>query len=91
MKKRTVLFATGLLLIGYSAAVLAAAHHFNVVGESIGHTQDEAIDNAWREADETCYRSWGRSGQELTVLDQHVQPDTGYWYAKISVGCTVYD
>lgn len=91
MKKPLIATAALLLAVGYSAVALAAAHYFNVTGEGIGHTQEEAVDNAWRVADEACYQTWGQSAQQATILAQHVQPDTGYWYAKVSLGCTVYD
>jgi hypothetical protein len=38
-----------------------------------------------------CYLSWGRSTQEQTILVEEIQPDTGYWYVKLSEGCISED
>ena len=83
--------SASVFLMAVSAAALADVHHFQVIGESYGHTAEEAIDNAWREADEKCYLSWGRSGQEITVLAQWVDPASGYPYARVSLECAVED
>jgi len=80
-----------LMTVAYSAAALAAVHYFDVIGESYGHTGEEAIDNAWREADTKCYQSWGRSSQDYTVLAQWVDPETGYPSARVSLECAVED
>jgi len=91
MNQRILSVSLGLFACVCSASALAARHHFYVVGESYGHTSEEAIDNAWRVADEKCYLSWGRSDQDYTVLAEWVDPATGYPSARVSVGCTNYD
>ncbi|WP_242107140.1 hypothetical protein [Luteimonas aquatica] len=80
-----------LLTAAYSAAALADVHTFQVIGESYGHTSEEAIDNALRVADEKCYLSWGRSSQDYTVLAQWTDPESGYPAARVSLGCTTED
>jgi len=74
-----------------STTAVAARHHYDVIAESYGRSDQEAIDNAWREADEQCYRNWGRSDQDITVLETWVDPSTGYIHARVSLGCTVDD
>jgi len=91
MKKRSLAASLLLTACAYSASALADVHHFDVVGEAYGHTSEEAIDNALRVADETCYRSWGRSSQDYTVLAQWIDPGTGYPSARVSLGCTTED
>lgn len=80
-----------LTTVAASTAAFAARHHFDVIGESYGRSSAEAIDNAARDADEQCYRSWDRSDQDITVLDVWVNPATGYPHARVSLGCTVDD
>lgn len=80
-----------LVTAAFSTAALADVHHFQVIGEAYGHTPEEAIDNAVRDADEQCYRSWGRSDQDYTVIDQWVDPGNGYPHARVSLGCRTED
>ena len=91
MKKWALTGALLLTTVAASTTAFAARHHFDVIGESYGRSSEEAIDNAWRDADEQCYRSWGRSDQDITVLEVWVDPDTGYPHARVSLGCTVDD
>lgn len=74
-----------------STAALAAQHTYQVIGEAYGHTPEEAIDNAWRDADTKCYQAWGRSGQDITVLQEWVDPVNGYPTARVSLDCTSED
>lgn len=91
--KKTILSTAALVAaLGFSGAAMAwSAHYFKVYGEGYGHTAEEAVDTAARYAVEACYRTWGQSGQEITILDQYVNPQTGYWHAEVSLDCTVYD
>lgn len=89
--KTSVLAAALVLTVAYSATAAAAAHRFKVYGEAYGYTVEDAIDFAARRAFDTCYRTWGESGQEVTVLEQYLDPATGYWNARVSLDCTVYD
>lgn len=89
--KKTAIAAAALLAIGYSTAAFAAAHYFKVYGEGYGHDQQEAVDTASRYADDACYSTWGQSGQEVTVLEQYLDVESGYWHARVSLDCTVYD
>lgn len=91
MNKQFLSVSLGLLACVVSAGALAVLHHFDVIGEAYGHTSEEAIDNAWRIADEKCYRSWGRSDQGYTLLAEWFDPATGYPTARVSVGCTTED
>ena len=77
--------------LGFSTSALAAVHIFEVIGEGPGRTAEEAVENALRDADEKCYRSWGRSAQEHTVLDQWIDPATGWPFARVSLECAVED
>ncbi|MEN4904924.1 hypothetical protein [Luteimonas sp. TWI1437] len=90
MKTRTI---TGVLLLAAmsSTAAFAARHHYDVVGEGYGRTQQEALEYAERAAYEQCYNNWGQAGQELTVLAEWVDPATGYIHMRVSLGCTVDD
>lgn len=91
MKQRLICGVVLLGMLGASGAALAARHHYDVIGEYYGRSVEEAIDNAWRDADEQCYRNWGRSDQDITVLETGVDPSTGYFTARVSLGCTVDD
>jgi hypothetical protein len=91
MNKWSLSASAFLVTVACSTAALAAVHHFDVIGESYGHTSEEAIDNALRVADEKCYLSWGRSDQDYTVLAQWVDQATGYPAARVSLGCSVED
>lgn len=83
-----ILFAATLATSG---TALADRHTYQVIGEAYGHTPEEAIDNAWRDADTQCYQAWGRSGQEITVLAEWVDPTNGYPTARVSLDCTSED
>ena len=89
--KKSLLAATLVLTVAYGAAASAAAHRFKVYGEGYGHTQEEAVDTAARYASDACYRTWGEYGQDVDVLEQYVDPQTGYWHARVALDCTVYD
>ncbi|MGY1530207.1 hypothetical protein [Luteimonas sp. A649] len=88
MNKWTLSAAVVLMAAGYSADAMAARHYIQVIGESYGRSAEEAIDNAWRDADRQCYLSWGQSDQDITVLDEWIDPATGYSHARVSLGCT---
>ena len=89
MKKIFLSAAVAVAALGYSAA--AFANYYEVIGEGIGRDRDEAYEAASRDALEQCYRNWGESSQEQTILVEEVQEDTGYWYVKLSQGCVAYD
>lgn len=92
MKRHFMLASAALVMtIAYSSSALAERHRFEFTGEAIGRDQAEAEGDALREAEYACYSSWGRADQTYTVLELYPQPGTGYWYAKVSVGCTVDD
>lgn len=91
MKKSRVIASALLIAIACSASAFASLHHYQVIGEGIGHTSDEAYDAAAYDSARKCYLSWGRSTQEVTILVQQIQPETGYWYAKVSEGCISED
>ncbi len=69
------------------SALTRSLHHHQVIGEGIGHTSDDAYGAAIYDSARKCCLSWGRSTQEVTILVQQIQPETGYWYAKVSEGC----
>lgn len=77
--------------LAFSGAASADLHRYEVVGEGIGHDRDEAYEAASYDASRKCYLSWGRSTQEQTILVEEQQPDTGYWYVKLSEGCISED
>ena len=79
-----------LTTVAYSTTAFAARHHYDVIGESYGRSSEEAIDNAWRDADTQCYRNWGMSDQDITVLEVWVN-EAGYPAARVSLGCTIDD
>lgn len=87
MKKSGVIASVALLAIACSASAFAALHHYQVIGEGLGRSSDEAYEAASYDAARKCYLSWGRSTQEQTILVEEIQPDTGYWYVKLSEGC----
>lgn len=91
MNKRFLSVSLGLAACVVSVSALAARHHVEFIGESYGHTSEEAIDNAWRVADQKCYLSWGRADQDYTLLAEWIDPATGYPAARVSVGCTIDD
>lgn len=91
MNKWIVSAAVVLMAAGYSANALAARHYIEVIGEAYGRTADEAVDNAWRDADTKCYLSWGQSDQDITILAEWVDPESGYPYARVSLGCVQDD
>ncbi len=93
MKTKTsgVIASVALLSIACSASAFAALHHDQVIGEGLGRSSDEAYEAASYDAARKCYLSWGRSTQEQTILVQEIQPDTGYWYVKLSEGCISED
>ena len=91
MKKSRVTASALLIAIACSASAFAALHHYQVIGEGLGRSSDEAYEAASYEAAMKCYLSWGRSTQEQTILVEEIQPDTGYWYVKLSEGCISED
>lgn len=80
-----------LLSVGFSADALADSRYYEVIGEGIGRTRDEAYEAASYYASQRCYLNWGQSTREQTILVEEVQPDTGYWYVKLSEGCLAED
>lgn len=91
MNKYRLAATAFLATIAFSGAVFAAQHRYEVVGEGIGHDRDEAYEAASYDASRKCYLSWGRSTQEQTILIEEQQPDTGYWYVKLTEGCISED
>lgn len=91
MNKRFLSAALFAMSIAFSATAFADQHRYDVIGEGIGHTRDEAYDAASYDASRKCYLSWGRSTQEQTILVEEIQPDTGYWYVKLAEGCISED
>lgn len=91
MSKRHLTTAAFALLTAFSAAAIADQYHYQVIGEGIGHDRDEAVDAASYYASRQCYLNWGRSTGEQTILVEELQPDTGYWYVKLSEGCISED
>ncbi|MCD9027890.1 hypothetical protein LDO26_06685 [Luteimonas sp. BDR2-5] len=91
MKKSCLSASLLAIAIGCSASAFAAVHFFEVIGEGPGRTAEEAVESALRDADEKCYRSWGRSAQEHTVLAEWIDPATGWPFARVSLECRVED
>ncbi len=88
MKTSGVIASVALLC---SASAFAALHHYQVIGEGLGRSAEEAYEAASYDAARKCYLSWGHSTQEQTILVEEIQPDTGYWYVKLSEGCISED
>ncbi|WP_156170298.1 hypothetical protein [Luteimonas sp. FCS-9] len=74
-----------------STTAFAARHHYEVIGEGAGRSAQEALEYAERSAYDQCYRGWGQSDQQTTVLAEWVDPATGYFHIRVSLGCTVDD
>jgi hypothetical protein len=91
MNKRRVSTAAFLIAVAFSGAVFADQYRYEVIGEGIGHDRNEAYEAASYDASRKCYLSWGRSTQEQTILIEQQQPDTGYWYVKLTEGCISED
>lgn len=91
MNKRWVSAAAFLISAAFSGTVFADQYRYEVIGEGIGHDRNEAYEAASYDASRKCYLSWGRSTQEQTILIEEQQPDTGYWYVKLTEGCISED
>ncbi|MGO1073786.1 hypothetical protein [Lysobacter sp. CA199] len=91
MNKCGLSTAAFLISIAFSTAAFADRYRYEVIGEGIGHTRDEAYDAASYDASRKCYLNWGQSTQEQTILVEEQQPDTGYWYVKLAEGCISED
>jgi len=87
MKKYRAVGAALVMSIAFSGAALAARHHYQVIGEGYGHDRDQAYEAASYYANRACYLGWGESTQEETILVEELQPASGYWYVKLSLGC----
>ena len=91
MNKRWLSAAAILNSAAISGADIADQYPSEVNGEGIGHDRNEAYEAASYDASRKCYLSWGRSTQEQTILIEEQQPDTGYWYVKLTEGCISED
>lgn len=91
MKKPSAIASAMLLTLACSATAFASQYHYQVIGEGLGRSADEAYEAASYDAARKCYLAWGRSTQEQTILVQEIQATTGYWYVKLAEGCISED